>query len=100
MDFASAAAEHGPFYVGCLAVIGWLLKDRAALIRDLKASQTEAKASQKDVLAVHERRAEEREKAATEYREHADATHTVLREFAVKSEAVMAHLPGPGGGHR
>lgn len=72
------------------AGIRWLLKDRERLLSLLETANA-------DRMALREKRAEDLERAAHEYREFAESSREAMREQTTKMEAVLA-AAGRGSG--
>lgn len=69
--------------------IRWLLKDRERLLTLLETASV-------DRMYLREKRADDLEKAANEYREFGETMRGVMREWTVKADAMLATIR-PGG---
>lgn len=69
--------------------IRWLLRDRDRILALLEIANT-------DRFHLRERRADDLEKAANEYREFGETMRGVMREWTIRADALMATIR-PGG---
>jgi len=91
VDFLDYVQQAGPFTaplcVAMIFAIRWLLKDRERLLGLL----TEAN---NDRMSLREKRAEDLERAANEYRNHGEAMSSSLRDWQTTADAVLQRVPG------
>lgn len=91
MDFLAYIKEAGPFTAPlCIAIVlgmRWLLKDRERLLSLLAEANS-------DRMQLREKRAEDLERAANEYREHGEAMRDAVREWRAKADAVLERVAG------